>query len=105
MIPHAGRSVATLENDEAPVTSGFETIACRGQKGWPSALKLFGSRFMYQPPPLRKVLPFPLFVATSLAVAIVVFAPELGPFAYVSAWGATFMVLTIWGILTYEGKK
>ncbi|MGK0239885.1 MAG: hypothetical protein ACI92G_003367 [Candidatus Pelagisphaera sp.] len=60
---------------------------------------------MYTPPPLRKVIPFPLFVATVLAVAIAVFAPELGPFAYMSAWFGTVVVLTIWGVLCYERDK
>jgi|GEM_PF-696125 hypothetical protein len=59
---------------------------------------------MYTPPPLGKVLPFPLIVATLLAVAIAVFAPELGPFAYVSAWIGAFMVLFVWFILRYHQR-
>ncbi|OUW16998.1 MAG: hypothetical protein CBD18_05665 [Opitutales bacterium TMED158] len=57
---------------------------------------------MYRPPPLGKVLPFPLIVATLLAIAIAVFAPELGPFAYGSAWIGTFVVLFIWFILRFH---
>ncbi len=59
---------------------------------------------MSSPPPLGKVIIFPLFVATLLAVLIAVFAPQLGPFAYGSAWVGTFAVLTIWGILNHARR-
>jgi hypothetical protein len=60
---------------------------------------------MYTPPPLSKVIPFPLLFASGLAVTIAWIAPELGPFAYVSAWVGSFGVLTIWSILLYHRKQ
>lgn len=54
---------------------------------------------MKSPPPLGKVIVFPLIIATVLAILIAVLAPELGPFAYVSAWIGTFGVLMVWGFL------
>ncbi len=59
---------------------------------------------MRSPPPLGKVIIFPLIVATLLAVAIAVLVPKLGPYAYVSAWVGTFAVLTVWGILNHARR-
>ena len=59
---------------------------------------------MYTPPPLGKIIPFPIIVATLLAALIAVFAPELGFFAWGSAWIGTFVVLTVWGVLHYHMK-
>lgn len=59
---------------------------------------------MSGPPPLGKVIVFPLVVATFLAVAIVVFAPQLGVFAWGSAWIGTFAVLMVWNFLSHARK-
>ena len=59
---------------------------------------------MSGPPPLGKVIVFPLVVATFLAVAIVVFAPQLGVFAWGSAWIGTFAVLMVWSFLSHARK-
>jgi hypothetical protein len=59
---------------------------------------------MRTPPPLGKVIIFPLVVATLLAVLIAVLTPEVGPFAYVSAWIGTFAVLMVWGFLHHVQK-
>ena len=60
---------------------------------------------MYTPPPLGKIIIFPLLFATGLAVAIAVFTPELGPFAYMSAWVGTVAGMTVLGVLNYERNK
>jgi len=59
---------------------------------------------MSGPPPLRKVIVFPLVVATFLAVTIIVFAPQLGIFAWGSAWIGTFAVLMVWNFLNHARK-
>lgn len=59
---------------------------------------------MRGPPPLGKVIVFPLVVATLQAVAIIVFAPQLGIFAWGSAWIGTFAVLMVWNFLNHARK-
>lgn len=59
---------------------------------------------MSSPPPLGKIIVFPLIVATLLAALIAFTAPELGPIAYMSAWIGAFMVLLVWGFLHHAQK-
>ena len=44
-----------------------------------------------------KTLVLPLGVATALAAAILIVTPEVGPYAAVSAWIGTVLVLGVWG--------
>ncbi len=63
--------------------------------------ELRDSRIMDErPPPSMKHFIFPACFATLLAGAIVFFAPELGFFAWFSAWIGSFFVLSVWGVVT-----
>ncbi len=59
---------------------------------------------MGQPPPLGKVIVFPLIVATLFAVLIAYFAPEVGLYGYGSAWIGTFAVLMVWSFLKHAQR-
>ena len=53
-----------------------------------------------RPPPSMKLFIFPVIFASLLAGGIHYFAPELGFFAAFSAWFGSFLVLSIWGVIT-----
>lgn len=55
---------------------------------------------MEEEPPKRtitKTVTLPLIVATLFAGAILLFVPEVGVFAAVSAWIGTVLFMSIWG--------
>lgn len=47
-----------------------------------------------------KAFVIPFTIATSVVAFMMYYAPQLGPFAYISAWMGIFFCLSVWGLVT-----